>query len=272
MTRFGLRAAGVAVVVLVAATSAARAQAQPQKLLTLDDLYDPAKKVDFGAPPVRGSAYTWVNDNEYLRVKDTRTPQGARAEIVRVNAVTGAETPLFDQARLAAALGAVPGISADDAARLSRLRTYVMNPARTALLVNSGNDLFLWTFGAERVVRLTWSAEAEDEVTFSPDGRLVAFVRAHNLYVVDLEGHERALTTDGHAQRLNGQAGLGLSGRDLRARHAPRLLVESGLVPPHLPATRRDAGARVHRRRSHPLSAERRGHRLSEGRAIPTRL
>ncbi len=42
-------------------------------------------------------------------------------------------------------------------------------------------------------------------MTFSPDGRLVAFVRAHNLYVVDLEGHERSLTTDGHAQRLNGR-------------------------------------------------------------------
>ena len=105
MTRLAVRVAGVAVVVLVAATSAARAQAQPQKLLTLDDLYDPAKKVDFGAPTVRGSAFTWVNDTEYLRVKDTRTPQGARAGIVRVNAVTGAEKPLFDQARLAAALG-----------------------------------------------------------------------------------------------------------------------------------------------------------------------
>ena len=122
-----------------------------------------------------------------------------------MDALTGTETPLFDQARLAAALGAVPGISADDAARLSRQRTYVMNPARTALLVNSGNDLYLWTLGADRVVRLTRSAAPEEEVTFSPDGRLVAFVRAHNLYVVDLEGRERALTSDGHAQLLNGK-------------------------------------------------------------------
>jgi dipeptidyl-peptidase-4 len=45
----------------------------------------------------------------------------------------------------------------------------------------------------------------EDEVTFSPDGRLVAFVRRHNLYVTDLEGRERALTTDGHGQLLNGR-------------------------------------------------------------------
>ncbi len=92
------------------------------------------KKVNFGEPTFPGSAYTWVNDKEYLRVKDARTPQGPpQYEIVRVDALTGTETPLFDQARLASALGAVPGISADDAARLSRQRTYVMNPARTAL-------------------------------------------------------------------------------------------------------------------------------------------
>ena len=206
MTRFGLRAASLAVVVVFAGTWTTLLQAQQQKLLTLDDLYDPAKKVDFGAPTFPGSGYTWVNDKEYLRVKDARTPDGPpRAEIIRVDAMTGAETPLFDQSRLASALSSVPGISADDAARLSRQRTYVMTPARTALLVNSANDLFLWTLGAERVVRLTWSAAAEEEVTFSPDGRLVGFVRAHNLYVVDLEGHERALTTDGHAQRLNGR-------------------------------------------------------------------
>ena len=155
--------------------------------------------------PVPGGGYTWLNDKEYLRVKDARTPQGPGFAIVRVDALTGTETPLFDQARLVAALSAVPGVSADDAARLSRQRTYAMNPARTALVVNASNDLFLWQFGAERVVRLTSSAAAEEEVTFSPDGRLLAFVRAHNLYVVDLDGRERQLTVDGHAQRLNGK-------------------------------------------------------------------
>jgi dipeptidyl-peptidase-4 len=203
MTRLGFRAAGLAVVAIVA-TSAAALHAQ-QKLLTLDDLYDPAKKVNFGAPSVPGGGYTWLNDKEYLRVKDARTPQGPGFAIVRVDALTGTETPLFDQARLVAALSAVPGLSADDAARLSRQRTYAMNPARTALVVNASNDLFLWQLGAERVVRLTWSAAAEEEVTFSPDGRLLAFVRAHNLYVVDLDGRERQLTVDGHAQRLNGK-------------------------------------------------------------------
>ena len=54
MIRFGLRAAGLAVVALVA-TSTTVLHAQ-QKLLTLDDLYDPVKKVDFGAPTIRGAA------------------------------------------------------------------------------------------------------------------------------------------------------------------------------------------------------------------------
>lgn len=206
MTRFGLRAAGVVVVAaVVAATSAGLLQAQQRKLLTIDDLYDPVTRVNLGEPAVRGGGYTWVNDKEYLRVKDSRTPQGSRAEIVRVDVVTGTETPLLDQARLVSALAAVPGMSPEEAVRLSRQRSYVMNPARTALIVSSGNDLFLWTLDAERVVRLTSSPAGEEEITFSPDGRLVAFVREHNLYVVDLEGRERALTTDGHAQRLNGK-------------------------------------------------------------------
>ncbi len=203
MTRFRLPAAmALAAAALVAAASPLQAQ---QKLLTLDDLYDPDKRVSFGTPAGRDSAYTWVNDKEYLRVKDSRTAEGARIQIVRVDAATGTETPLFDQSRLAAALGKVAGVSADDAARLSRQRTYVMNPGRTALLVSSGNDLFYWPFDSESVARLTTSPGLEDEVTFSPDGRLVGFVREHNLYVVDLEGHERALTTDGHAQLLNGK-------------------------------------------------------------------
>ncbi len=203
MNWFRLPAAlALAVAALVAAASPLQAQ---QKLLTLDDLYDPARKVSFGTPQGPGSAYTWVNDKEYLRVKDDRTEEGARPQILKVDAATGTETPLFDQSRLAAALGKVAGVSADDAARLSRLRTYVMNPARTALIVKSGNDLFYWPLDSDSVVRLTTSAGLEDEVTFSPDGRLVGFVRDNNLYVVDLAGHERALTTDGHAQLLNGK-------------------------------------------------------------------
>ena len=55
------------------------------------------------------------------------------------------------------------------------------------------------------MTRLTSAPGEEEEPEFSPDGRLLAFVRAGNLYATDLEGHERALTTDGTAEILNGK-------------------------------------------------------------------
>jgi dipeptidyl-peptidase-4 len=175
--------------------------AQGEKLLTLDDLYDPAARVSFGAPMSARPGYVWLDETAYVR---TRRANGG-VEHLRVNAVTGAEAPLFDAARLAAALRAVPGVTAEDASRLSRQRSYVFAPDHTALLVTVGDDLFHWAFDTARVTRLTSTPGLEDEVTFSPDGRLVAFVRDHNLYVVDLQGRERALTTDGHSQLLNGR-------------------------------------------------------------------
>jgi dipeptidyl-peptidase-4 len=49
-------------------------------------------------------------------------------------------------------------------------------------------------------------AGSEEEPSFSPDGRLVAFVRGHNLHVVDVSARrERALTLDGGPQLLNGK-------------------------------------------------------------------
>jgi dipeptidyl-peptidase-4 len=191
----------VALVVVLLSSVSATTFAQGQKLLTLDELYDPAGRVSFGSPPTARGGYEWLNDSEYVR---TRQVNGG-VDHIRVNAVTGVEAPLFDAVRLATALRAVPGVPADEADRLSRRRTYVFDPGRTALLVTIGDDLFHWSFDADRLTRLTSTPGLEDEVTFSPDGRLVAFVRNHNLHVADLQGRERALTIDGHSQLLNGR-------------------------------------------------------------------
>jgi dipeptidyl-peptidase-4 len=57
-----------------------------------------------------------------------------------------------------------------------------------------------------RVSRLTSTPGTEEEATFSPDGRRVAFVRSNNLHVVDVASQqERALTSDGGPQLLNGK-------------------------------------------------------------------
>jgi dipeptidyl-peptidase-4 len=105
-----------------------------------------------------------------------------------------------------AALVKVQGMKAEDARKLSRQGSYHLNPAQTGVLLNSQNDLIYYEFGGDAARRLTNNAEEEMEEDFSPDGRLVSFVRNNNLFVIDLSsGRERQLTTDGGEKVFNGR-------------------------------------------------------------------
>ena len=206
MRQRGVRAACGAALLLLSAAAGADAQTG---VLTLDGLYDPATRPAFGT---RRGTYTWLDDSTYLHVGQSGTSDDELTEIVQVDAASGARTPLFERPQLAAALARVPGLGAAEARRISRAPgppggtgMPVMNPDRTALVVSAGGDLYFWPLGAAEVTRLTRSAAEELEVSFSPDGRLVAFVRDYNLFVVDLQGRQRQLTADGHSQRLNGR-------------------------------------------------------------------
>jgi len=177
-------------------------QAQ-QKLLTIDDIFDPAKRVNFNGstPPIR-----WLKDGNHYLV----TNEASRRDVPRlqkVNAATGVATAFFDAAKMQAAFAALPGISAADARQLANRGTYNLNPAETAVLLNWANDLFYYEFGSDRAIRLTSTPEPEVGEEFSPDGRMISFVRENNLYVEDLgmQRRERALTRDGSAKILNGR-------------------------------------------------------------------
>src|SRR5436309_8086396 len=106
-----------------------------------------------------------------------------------------------------AAFAALPGVSKDDAHRLANQTSYDLNPSETAALINSANDLFYYEFGSDRAVRLTSNPEEEVGESFSPDGRMVSFIRENNLYVEDIgsQRRERALTRDGSVKVLNGR-------------------------------------------------------------------
>ena len=178
------------------------AQAQ-QKLLTIEDIFDPAKRVNFNGttPTIR-----WLKDgNHYLLTNEASRRDVPRLQ--KVNAATGEATPFFDAAKMQAAFAALPGVSASDASQLAGRGNYSLNPAETAALINWANDLFYYEFGSDRAIRLTTTPEPEVGEGFSPDGRMVTFVRDNNLYVEDLgmQRRERALTRDGSAKILNGR-------------------------------------------------------------------
>ncbi|MBI4475936.1 MAG: S9 family peptidase [Acidobacteria bacterium] len=188
----------------LAVFSLARPVAAQLKPLTLDAIYHPDTRVDFsGTTP----SLQWLNDREYAWPRTS----GGRTEWLKVDAASGRTQPLFDQGRLEAALRKLPGVSAEEAKRLASASSSVFNTAKTAILLTIAADLYYYELGAESVERLTWSPAEEEEASFSPDGRLVAFVRDNNLYLIDLPAkagshvRERAVTTDGSPTILNGK-------------------------------------------------------------------
>ncbi len=164
------------------------------KLLTLDDLYDPEKRVNFsGNSPAR---LIWLDDSHYL--------QGAN----KVNGLTGEASPLFDAARMEAAFTRLPGIGADIAKQIVA-RTVdrpELSHDRAAVLINYANDLFIYKFESAEAVRLTTTADEEVGEEFSPDGKMVSFVKDYNIYIVDIATQrERSLTLDGNPKLFNGR-------------------------------------------------------------------
>ncbi|HEU4388703.1 MAG TPA: S9 family peptidase [Blastocatellia bacterium] len=173
-----------------------------EKLLTIDDIYDPEARINFSGSPPPG--IRWLKDGvHYLQRKED--PESRNVQMIKVNAATGRAAPLYDAAKMETAILKLPGVSTQDAARLSQ-RPHRMNPAETAVVINYANDLFYYQLGSESAVRLTSSAEEEMLEDFSPDGKMVSFVSGNNLWVVDVaETRARALTSDGSPKILNGR-------------------------------------------------------------------
>ena len=126
------------VVLLLSAGQSVLAQ---DRMLTLDDIYDPAKRVNFGGSPPAG--LTWMNDGKsYLHAR--RDPETRARHLMRVNISTGDATPFYDAAKMEAAFVGLPGMSREAAQSLARRGSYQMNEDQTAALINHANDLFYY--------------------------------------------------------------------------------------------------------------------------------
>jgi dipeptidyl-peptidase-4 len=87
---------------------------------------------------------------------------------------------------------------------------YDWSPTGRSLLFPLGGDIYIYDLekkgeGAAR--RITTTDAFETDARFSPDGKLVSYVRDQDLFVFDLHsGKERQLTTDGEGVIRNGMA------------------------------------------------------------------
>jgi dipeptidyl aminopeptidase/acylaminoacyl peptidase len=170
----------------------------PKKPITFDQVYGAGNRPNLNGSPI--SVQDWLDDGEhFLQVK--------AGKLYQEEALTGRLRPFFDPAKMAQGLAALPGIGKGTAQSLTRSTMFRMNPQRTGALLDHEEDLYFARFDGTQAARLTKTPGRKELASFSPDGQFVAFIRDHNIYVVDLATQtERPLTTDGGGLVSNGKA------------------------------------------------------------------
>ena len=166
-----------------------------EKLLTLDDIYDPIKRINFSGKMMLGTQ--WLDDGKsYLERRG--------GQVMKIDAVSGTASTFYDSVKAEAAFAKIEGITAPEAKTLAmRLQ---LKPKFNAGMVNFKNDIFYYELGSENAVRLTKNTDAEENEDISPDGKKVAFVRNFNLFIVEIAtSKETVLTTDGNSKLFNGK-------------------------------------------------------------------
>jgi dipeptidyl-peptidase-4 len=187
---------------------AATSPAGPREL-TVDEVFAlPAKLRGEVEEPI-----AWIDVGSYLAfgklppAADAKEGSPERRGFCRVDAASGAKTVFFDPDAFAAKLAAMPGFSRDEGKRVAAdADQFRWSLDHRAAVLNLARDLFFFDVQSGDLRRLTHGPGEEVGEELSPDRRLLAYVRDHNLHVVDTGGGpERPLTTAGNTELLFGR-------------------------------------------------------------------
>ena len=143
----------------------------------------------------------------FLRAEPPSTAQ----ELFAFDRETKQERKLFDLTQLDQGGGQ---ISAEERALRERLRMqstgisfYSVDPAGERLLIPYRGKLYTWNLKTSVLTEIAKGQGPVFQAQWSPDGRWVAYVRAHNLYVAPAAGGpEIALTQGGSEEKTYGLA------------------------------------------------------------------
>lgn len=175
---------------LAQARRAAPDSADPS-LLTVDRIFTSG---DFTVAPMPDPH--WLKDGtSYVDVQ----PGNGGDEIVRVNVVTGQKTVLVPASALSGIDVEAFTLSGDETKAL------LFHNSQRVWRRNTKGEYTVVDLTTRQLTRIAPNTTPKLFAKFSPDGRLVAYVRDNDLYVFDLAAHtERRLTTDGDANHING--------------------------------------------------------------------
>ena len=170
-----------------------------KKTLSLDDIYHPDSKIDFdGKPPEK---LRWFDSDHYLQPgKDEDVP------VLKVHAPTGRSEPFYDSSLMRKSLEGLPGLTPEDARRLAARKGHAPDENMTAFLIHHESDLLYYRLADASAFVLAEGRDAKVAAEFSPDGRLVCYIKDNNIHVVEVETRiDLALTKEGTNTTLAGR-------------------------------------------------------------------
>lgn len=170
---------------------------KPKEKITYALVHESDRAPNLGGSPVGVGA--WLDGEHFLQNKE--------GKLWKVRAATGKAERFFDPGPIAAALEKLPTISKREAEGIANRGSFSWDKARKAFVLEHRNDLYYCAMDGSVAKRLTSTPAAEELWSFSPNGEFVSFVRANDLWVVDVAtGTERALTSGGTDTLRNGKA------------------------------------------------------------------
>ncbi len=130
-----------------------------------------------------------------------RDDTGERGELWYVDAVTGEKKILVGETKLVQLSPPMSKIRDErEKERVTRyhVAAYTWSPDSKYLLFDSQGQLWYYSLDTGTAVQLTSSPDPSQDPKFSPDGKRLAYVRKHNLYVHPVSGEEgeRPLTRE----------------------------------------------------------------------------
>src|SRR5438309_6174460 len=146
---------------------------------------------------------TWTKDGAAYT---TIEPDSAgHRDLYRVDAVSGKQERLIRGVDLVPAGATQPVAIEEYRFSSDGARLLIFTNSARVWRQNTKGTYYVWDLPAKRLIPVSAQPGYQMFAKFSPDGRMVAFVRGNNVYVTDLTtGAETAVTADGNENVING--------------------------------------------------------------------
>jgi len=167
----------------------------PARQLTIETIF-----ADGGVTGRAPETIQWSPDGSKVSFVQ-RDDSGEQGQLWYVDVATGEKKVLVSDVKLAQLAPPTSKIRDErEKERLNRyhVAAYSWSPDSKHLLFDAHGQLWYYSLDTGTAVQVTTSPQASEDPKFSPDGKRLAYVRQHNLYVrpVSGDGSERALLNE----------------------------------------------------------------------------